>query len=231
MNEPKTIIQRYFDQTKEATETLSKLEQRAGEVEEQEQRRKAAYADIRDAETDIEQLQQERRELMRFWSEADFEADVQRKAKITKRRLAIDSEVKRLEKEIDRLHDVAEENESDAREVAELAVALDSVTFPNPYDFAEELKKSLWSQHRELSTRKRVARGGIPDVDDMLYEKAKYGEERYEARQRVRALELEEKAEKGRKIRDRNTREDAIAAGAIGDRISTRELKPWEDED
>lgn len=231
MNEAKKIIEQYFDHAQEATRTLSDLETRAQAIQEQGERRKAAYAEIRVNETNIEQLMQERRELLRFYQEADFEGEVSRKAQITKRRIAIDSEVKKIEKEVDRLHGVAGQNEPDPHDVAELAVALDSVSFPNPYDLAEELKRSLWPQDGELHKRKQATKNKLPSVDTSLYERTRYGDKEYESRQRMEALRREEQAEKGRKLRESIRREELIAAGPVDGRVSTRDLKPWEEDD
>lgn len=208
--EAKNIIDRFFEQMKGATETLSELEARAAEVEEQEQKRNAAYADIAASEQQVEKLQQERRELMRFFQEADFEGDVQRKAKITKRRQAIDTEVKKLDREVERLHKGAENNEPNAGEVAELAASLDSLSFPNPYDVSEAFKRALWPHDGELSDRRRTAKGKLPSVEFEDYEQAKYGDEEYEKRQQAEERRRKEGSREAKRIKAIAAREAAI---------------------
>lgn len=233
MNEAKIIVQQYFDRMAEAAGTLSELEARAAEVKAQQERMDAAHEEIAANESTVEQLRQERRELMRFYQEADFEGDISRKAKITKRRIAIDAEVKRLGKEADRLHTVAEQNRPDAREAATLAVALDKLTYPDPFDFAEELKRSLRPEQGEMGNRTHEAKMNLPSYSLDDYERARLGDEGYESQKRLDAHKLEKAAEKGRKLRASIAREEAIAAGPVapGDRVTERQAKPWEDDD
>ena len=170
MDEAKAIVEDFFGKLEEVDKTLEELQNRAKVLEDQQDRCDDAQSRMEALRDDIGKLQQERRELMRFWGEADFEGDVQRQAQITKRRKAIDRSIGEKEKEIQGLVSVVEENQPDAKEVAELSVALDLLQTPNPYDFAEGLKRALWPQHYELSGRVGDVQRMLPGVDAALYD-------------------------------------------------------------
>ncbi len=213
-----------------ADKSLPDLAARAEAFAAQAQRHETIQAGIDELEGGIDPLAAELESLKQPYLDALWDLDTKEQRRLQTEKKRIEGELTAIQKAVATERKKLAADPVDMEELAELKATLDSFKLPNAWDFTRSLTAPLQTVERDLTARVGAIGRSLQGLD---HDRAAYHDHRLEHDHAYKLLkdsaadeELVSQARTAQKVKEwkrveaSNQREETIAAGAVGDRVS-----------
>ncbi len=213
-----------------ADKSIPDLAAKAKAFAAQARRHDAIQDEIQTLEGGIDPLSLELISLKQPYLDALWEQDAPEQKRLQTEKRRIESEITAIQKAVATERKKLNQDPIDRAALAELKATLDSFKLPNAWDFTRSLTLPLKNVERDLTARVgnigRTLQGLDYDADEYDDYRMKHDQD-YRLQkdsaaddERVSQARSDKKVKEWQRIEASNAREETIAAGAVGDRVS-----------
>lgn len=220
------LMKGFGDKLKDAERELTRLEKRAKTLRDKhdvaEAERESLEQQIQAAQEAISGAQGDRESLLGEWTRASFEGDTGAQREVQGKRAELDQSIESQQAELEGLRGRLAALEDHSREIAEIYVAVEALSFGAAYLFATQLRTKLVNNEVRLKSRQSEASRMLPRVDLEVLEAVRAEADPEHAEKKQQEAERLEAARQYRIRNEQNLQQKAqtqyIGAGQGGKR-------------